>query len=178
MAEILVPRSYDKPGWYFLNLSVYPEQQNGDLPGKLSSRAEGRLPDDVCVLLTGLSEGDGQEPFLKARGFTELERMWNSRLDLLAFSPDSFQHHTRQARAAGLSAVPLSEVTDLSDEAQQRRLYQLMLELLSDVPSGEPITPWPFETWRARLLDVPDFDPGGFFVLLSPEREWIGVCEL
>ena len=178
VAETLVPRSHDKPGWYFLNLSVYPEQQNGDLPGELSSRAEAQLLDDVCVLLTGLSEGDGQEPFLKARGFTELERMWNSRLDLQAFNPDSFQHHTQRARAAGLSVLPLSEVADFSDEAQQRRLYQLMLDLLADVPSGEPITPWLFETWRARLLDAPDFDPGGFFVLLSPEREWIGVCEL
>ena len=178
VAETLVPRSHDKPGWYFLNLSLHPKQQSGHLPEKLFGRAESQLPSDRHVLLSGLTEGDWQEPILKARGFTELERMWNSTLDLQAFEPSKFQHHTERARAAGLSVLPFSEVADLNDEMQQRRLYQLMIDLLSDVPSGEPITPWPFETWLERILATADFDPSGFFVLLSPAGEWIGVCEL
>ncbi|UWX63221.1 hypothetical protein [Deinococcus rubellus] len=115
---------------------------------------------------------------MKAHGFSEHERMWTSTLNLQTFDPDRFQQHTQRARAAGLSVSPLSEVADLTSEQQQRRLYALMVHLLSEVPFSEPVTPWPFENWRERILNAPDFDTDGFFVLLSPQGEWTGICEL
>lgn len=178
LAETQVPRSHGKPGWYALNLSVHPDSQGGNLPSELLRRAEAHLPSDRRVVLSNVMEGEWQESFLKARGFSEYERLWTSTLDLQSFDPDGFQHHTERARRAGLKVLPLSEVADLTSESEQRRLYALMIHLLADVPSGEPVTPWPFEIWRERILNAPDFNTQGFFVLLSPEHEWIGVCEL
>ena len=78
----------------------------------------------------------------------------------------------------GLRVEALDRAADLSDPAGQRRLYSLMVGLLADVPFGEPVTPWPFEVWRERLLGSEDFDPGGVFLLLTPAGEWAGVTEL
>ncbi len=178
VAETSVPRSHDRPGWYALDLSVPPEVRSGGLPDGLLRRAESQLPSAAQVLLTSVMEGDWQEPFLNAHGFSEHERLWTSTLDLQTFDPDGFQQHTERARAAGLRVLPLSALADLGDETQQRRLYALMVHLLSEVPFSEPITPWPFEIWRNRILDAPDFDAQGFFVLLGPAGEWTGVCEL
>ncbi|TSA84638.1 N-acetyltransferase [Deinococcus detaillensis] len=178
VAETQVPRSHDKAGWYALSLSVHPDWQGGELPQALLSRAETQLPPDAQVVLATVREGEWQMAFLEAQGFAEYERMWTSTLDLQTFSPTDFQHHTERARRAGLRALPISEVADLSSESEQRRLYTLMIHLLSEVPFAEPITPWPFETWKSRILDAPEFDVRGFFMLLSPEGEWIGVSEL
>ncbi|WP_161881878.1 N-acetyltransferase [Deinococcus alpinitundrae] len=178
LAETQVPRSHDKPGWYALSLSLHPDWLRSDLPGELLRRAEAQLPQGGCVLLATVMEGEWQEEVFRAHDFTEHERMWTSTLDLRTFDPNGFQRHTERAQAAGLRVLPIAEVADLESETPQRRLYALMVHLLSEVPFSEPITPWPFEIWRERILNAPDFDAQGFFVLLSPQQEWIGVCEL
>ena len=43
----------------------------------------------------------------------------------------------------------------------QRRLYGLTIELLSDIPTADPVIPWPFELWLERIPGHPDFTPDG-----------------
>lgn len=59
----------------------------------------------------------------------------------------------------------------------QRRLYGLTIKLLSDVPTTDPITPWPFEVWRERVLGHPGFTPDGpLIAVYGPD--WVGLTEL
>ena len=59
----------------------------------------------------------------------------------------------------------------------QRRLYGLTIDLLSDVPTTDPITPWPFEVWRERVLNHPDFTPDGPLIAVQGGN-WVGLTEL
>lgn len=179
MARLEVPRSHERPGWFGVALEVDPAWQETGLTARLWQRAQAALPPQLPrrVLTTAL-EHSWQETFFRERGFAEQERMWSSTLDLRAFDPSRHAQRAERARDAGLRVEPLDRAADLKDQAQQRRLYALMVGLLADVPFGEPIAPWPFEVWRARILDDPDFDPVGVFLLLTPAGEWAGVSEL
>jgi GNAT superfamily N-acetyltransferase len=102
---------------------------------------------------------------LSAQGFTEVERRWQSVLDLATFDP------TPLARPLppGIALASLSELP-WQEEGFQRALYELEIELLGDVPAAEPITPWPFEVRQKRTLEDPNLLPKGFFLALEGER--------
>ena len=62
-------------------------------------------------------------------------------------------------------------------EAWQRRVYDLTVQLLADVPTTDPVIPWPFELWRDRILGHPDFSPDGPLIAVQG-GEWVGLTEL
>ncbi len=98
--------------------------------------------------------------FYEERGFGELERMWESRLELGTFSPERFAGTAE--RPADITFKTLAELPD--DEATQRLLYTVVVELLGDVPFHEPLNIWPFPVWQERFWRNPTRCPKGFFL--------------
>lgn len=113
--------------------------------------------------------------FHEARGFRELERMWESRLEPQAFDPDRFAGAAERAHAAGITFKTLAELPD--EEATQRLLHETVVELLSDVPFHEPLNIWPFALWQERFWRNPTRRPEGFFLAFDGP-ELVGVREL
>lgn len=113
--------------------------------------------------------------FYEARGFRELERMWESRLDLEAFDPERFAGVAERAEAAGVTLKTLADLPD--DEATQRLLYGTIVELLGDVPFHEPLNIWPFAVWQERFWRSPARRPESFFLAFHG-AELVGVSEL
>ena len=113
--------------------------------------------------------------FYKKRGFEEYERRWTSALALDTLEPERFAWATTKAEAAGITFKTLAELPD--DEATQRLLYSVVVELLGDVPFAEPLEIWPFELWRERWWGNPTFNPASYFLAFDGD-ELIGVSEL
>ncbi len=123
-------------------------------------------------LLAQVREDWPQYRFLVAQGFAEVERRWESVLDLQGFDPAPFE----RPLPAGITLWPLSELP-WQEEGFQRALYRLETDLLQDVPSAEPINLWPFEVWQERTIHEPNLLPEGYFLALE-NQQLVGVTML
>lgn len=165
------------PEWARVFLSIHPQHDTPPLREHLWQLAELGLREmRASAALAHASEGWWELDFFRARGFSEHDRMWHSTLDLRAFDPAPFGAYLARARQAGIEVLPLSRFA-WREEAIQRRLYALVVDLLADVPAATPFQPWPFDLWRERVLQDSDFDPDGVYLAVQGE-EWLGLSEL
>lgn len=114
--------------------------------------------------------------FYREKNFDEVERQWDSRLNLETFDPTPFAWAPEKAASAGISFKTLADLPDT--EATQRLIYtEITQVLLPDVPFSEPLTIWPFETWVERAWRNPHRDFDGTFIAFVGD-ELVGVSEL
>jgi RimJ/RimL family protein N-acetyltransferase len=114
--------------------------------------------------------------FFLTQQFTEYDRMWASSLDVTTFSAGPLEHSLQRSREAGITFRTLSEFPH-EDLEFREHWYDLLITLLHDVPSAEPIVPWAFETWLTRVPHNPTLLPKGYFFALAGEK-FVGVSEL
>lgn len=172
MAEVGQPRMDGHPGW--LNLEVVTLER--DLFGPLLAWAEATAAQHQAqTLITRLKENWWEKEAWEAAGYAEHDRMWLSVLDLTTLDFGRFAAQQARARAAGITLHPLSELGDF-DEAQQRKLYDLIAALLRDVPSATPVAVLPFESWQQRFGHIKH--PEGLWLAVAPTGEWVGLNEL
>lgn len=103
--------------------------------------------------------------FYLTQGFVEVDRRWDSVLDLSRFDPAPL----KRPLAQGIQLKPLSEMPFM-EEYFQRAWYDLEIELLRDVPFSEPLVPWAFEVWQQRHVKDPNLLPEGYFFALEGEQ--------
>ena len=178
MVESERSRQFNGPGWYGLHVWT-PDP--GLRPRLERLGREALRPMIPRVLHTTVREDWPEYPLLRAGGWQEHERMWISTLELASFEAAAFEGHAERARAAGIEVRTLSELGWDGEEpgsngAIQRRLYDLIVELLHDVPTADPVIPWPFEVWQRRYLSE-DFTPDGPLIAVGG-GEWAGLTEL
>lgn len=179
MAETERSRQFTQPGWYGLHIHT----DNPALRERLERAAlESLRPLSPTVLHTSVGEHWPEHGWLVEQGWREHERMWLSWLDLRTFEPEQFGAKLSRSQAAGIEVRTLAELgwTELNEtdlEAMQRRVYELTIGLLADVPTTDPIIPWPFELWRERVLKHPEFTPDGPMIATHGD-EWVGLTEL
>ncbi|GEM82063.1 GNAT family N-acetyltransferase [Meiothermus hypogaeus] len=145
-------QALEAPLWEFLLAQLAPHQ-----PRELQAQVRENWP---------------EFRFLLTQGFAEVERRWESVLDLQHFDAHPFI----RPLPPGIALRPLGELP-WQEVAFQQALYELEIELLGDVPSREPITPWPFEVWRERTLQDPNLLPEGYFLALEGPK-MVGVTML
>ena len=87
--------------------------------------------------------------FVEHRGFRELERAWESRLDLTAFEGSRFAD--RAAIPSGMRIVTLAEELARDPEAL-RAVYEFDALVSRDVPRLDPQTTPEYEEWRKGLM--------------------------
>ena len=114
--------------------------------------------------------------FLEAEGYEELERQWESRLDITSFDPALFEGAFAKAEAAGIRFGTLAELPD--NENTQRKLYELITgHLLPSVPFAEPLDIWDFDTWQKRSWRNPQKLPEAYFLAWDADTI-VGMSEL
>ena len=113
--------------------------------------------------------------FYEAAEFVELERQWESRLNVATFNPTPFAWAPQRTAEAGVTFTTLAELPD--GEATQRLLYETTVELLNDVPFARPRAIWPFEVWLERAWHSPMRLPAGSFLAFYGD-DLAGLSEL
>ena len=174
VAETEHSRQFTQPGWYGLHVHTTDPALRGPL---LERGLDALRPLSPAVLHTTLGEGWPEHDWLLHQGWREHERTWLSHLDLTTFQPEAFGDRWARSRAAGVQVRNLTELGWDGSEAIQRRQYELTVQLLADVPTTDPVIPWPFELWRERVLGHPDFTPDGPLIAVAG-GEWVGLTEL
>jgi L-amino acid N-acyltransferase YncA len=115
--------------------------------------------------------------FLSDRGFAEVMRSWESRLDVQNFDFSPYEGAIERPEAHGIRLVSLKELMD--DPKCAEKVFELERDLLGDVPFPDRYTPesLDFETFYKRTFENPDFLPEAFFIALDGDR-YVGTSAL
>ena len=133
---------------------------------------------NAIQLVTGVKESmaDGVE-FALHRDFKEAKRDWESRLDVNAFDASTFAEAPRRVAAEGITITTLSQEL-ARDPETIHAVYELDCDCGRDVPSTDPFTPLPFETWRKEVLESPASTPDGWYMAVDRTGRYLGVSNL
>lgn len=110
----------------------------------------------------------GNGRFLEKRGYQEIERMWESELDLHAFDPSPYDGLEARLKAQGILLQSLVE-TALTP-AFKRQFYEASIQMMEDVPwEGEHTAP-EYERWAQQFFEEPRILPEMCLHALHEER--------
>ena len=112
--------------------------------------------------------------WLARRGFRELMRGWESRLDLGSFDPARFGNHSDPPQRVEI--VTLAEELARDSDAI-RVLYELDCAISPDEPRIDPFTPPDFAMYRDWVLNSPGSMPEAIFIAKDGDR-YVGLTEL
>jgi GNAT superfamily N-acetyltransferase len=165
------------PRRFTIDLQVRPHWQGRGLGKALYARLLAALrPADPLALLASARE-DMERPvrFLTDRGFREMQRAWESRLDVAAFDPSPYAGVEEKSRSRGIEIRTLRQLE--SDPARDAKLHELHWVLEQDVPATEAPTRTTLEHFRASHLGNPNLLPDGYFIAVDGD-ELVGLSAL
>lgn len=112
--------------------------------------------------------------FLAHRGFEEIQRHWESRLDVHAIDLDAFATAEPRAVQQGFAITTLEAelraAGDLGRDTLLRQLYQLDCECNEDEPAFMPVTMQSFDRWCDDLFSTPNKLPDAHFLMKDGDR--------
>jgi GNAT superfamily N-acetyltransferase len=157
-----------RPELYRVSLAVHPAQQRRGIGSALYEHLLSVARERGAVGL----RADTQESranavaFLAHRGFGEIQRYWESRLDVAGFDAAAFATAPQRAADQGITLTTLAaELAAGADrEATLRAVYALEQAAFADVPFPDPPTSIDFDEWRGWVLDAPGALPDAFFL--------------
>jgi len=169
-----MPWSFD-PGRFMAWIGVRPDRQRLGIGAVLYDRLLEDFRARRATALRTFAREDRAESiaFLGRRGFRELERSWESRLDLTTFDPAKFAD--RAGIPAGIEVVTLADEL-VRDPESLHGVYELGSILAPDVPRLDPATTPDFDAWKKHATG-PWFLPEAWFLAKDGDR-YVGQSDL
>jgi len=148
---------------------VHPEFEGRGVGRLLADDVEARLAafDPISLLTYTREDHLRGVSFVRERGFHEVMRYFESRLDVAAFDPAPFAGVVERARGSGFSLITLADLPD--DEETRRRLYELLSEVRLDVPRPEPASELSYERFVGWTFENPYLLRDGYFLAVNDE---------
>jgi ribosomal protein S18 acetylase RimI-like enzyme len=176
------------PGWfhphkYQMDLRVDPTRQRQGIGTCLYARLTEvlRRRDAILVRAEAAESATDAVAFLTRRGFREVQRTWESRLDVTRFDFARFAGAEERAAAQGVAITTLGEELARDRKGALHKLYDLHAACRRDVPSLDPATDEPYEDflawWETVGLVMPTYLPDGYLVAKDDEG-WVGESAL
>lgn len=169
---------YDKPGRYYLTFHTHPDCRRRGLASVYYDRVidilQGQEPFTSIEAQTREDKPESIR-FLEKRGFKQVMRYQRSELNVQQFDPTPFSSKVKAVKAKGIELVSLAELMD-QDEDWMRKLYDMDVEIIKDIPAPDPIKPMPFEQYQKRIMS-PSFFPQAFAVAVDNGR-YVGTSGL
>ncbi|MFM9105531.1 MAG: GNAT family N-acetyltransferase [Chloroflexota bacterium] len=166
------------PDRYYLHVQVDPDWRRRSFGSamldRLSAEALARKAELVRAETRASCESD--LAWYARRGFREVIRGWDARLDLASFDPARFGDPAARAAAAGVAIAALDDVR-AADSGFLRRYHAAWDEAARGEPDADPVTPLSFSLWLAEEVDPPNAIPGGHLVALDG-ADIAGFCSI
>lgn len=165
--------NYD-PGRFNMNVRVVPDFRGQGIGTALYDTILTTLePYDPAELRGGTWEDQtAGVRFLAKRGFEEKMRFSESHLDLPSFDPTPYAGLLEKVAAQG---IKITNVTELAgDPDRNRKLWELEMETVRDVPGGEEFQMLTFERWCKDRVQQATFLPEAYVIALAGD-EHIGM---
>ena len=170
------------PDRYEMDLTVHPDHRRRGIGSALYDRLLAEMRERGAIALRGEVREEMPEAvaFVRHRDFVEIERTWESRLDVTSFDPVPFAGADERLTAAGVRITTLEAERDRAPHAL-RDVYDLQVACDRDVPSVHPITAVPFEQFIAHEVEGPTALPDGYFLAVTGEGDetrYVGMSSL
>jgi GNAT superfamily N-acetyltransferase len=142
------------PDKYGLSLEVNPGHRRRGVGGLLLGRLLEELRErDGLLVRTVATEGDAETTdFLVRRGFREVWRQLESRLEIAEFDPTPFAGAAARVEGQGVSITTLAAEI-VRDQTMLRELYELYETCNLGQEELDPLTPQPFEEFIASEVN-------------------------
>jgi GNAT superfamily N-acetyltransferase len=168
-----------RPGRYYINISVWPEQQRrgyGTLLFHFIMRELAQRPLFTTITADSREDMASGLRFLDRMGFQQMMRFPRSFLDVASYDPDKFVATEQAAQAAGYQLKTLIELK-ADDPDYLRKLWELEKAITPDIPFPEPVTPMPWEDFQ-KMIANPNLVPEAFIVAVTSENTYVGMSTL
>jgi GNAT superfamily N-acetyltransferase len=144
------------PQKYVLDLQVHPGHRCLGVGSLLLERLLEELRARAALLVRALAtEGDAETiDFLTRRGFCEVWRELESRLELARFDPTPFAGAAERVEGQGVTITTLAAEL-VRDRAMLPELYELYVTCNRDTEQLDPVTHRPFEEFVANEVNGP-----------------------
>lgn len=158
-----MPNMYH-PQKFWIDLMVHPEFQRRGLGNRLYHHmiAELGAYDAQTIWINVRETMEESVRFAQHRGFMEVRRAWESRLEVPSFDPHPFQAKA-EAAIRGMDVVTVADERE-RDPDWLHKLYEMHTEAAADMPQPEPYTPTTMDEYHTRLFDNPGYLPDGHFL--------------
>jgi len=158
------------PRKFYIDVVVHPEARRRGIGTALYEHAVAAAAAHEPIALRSMVCEDCRR-FAASRGYEDIMRLEESVLDFESFEPERFEADAARAEEQG---IVIRTWPELACEANERPVYELVQQLLTDMPSRDPYDPPPFELWRERALESPKFLPELNLFALDGDR-FIGI---
>ena len=168
------------PGRYSLYIAVHPTYQRRGIGSAFYDFALAQLAQQEEAMNVLHAHARSETPqgirFLEERGFVQVMRWWDSRLDLAKFAPEDYAPLLAKLAAAGVEIITAAEFA-LRNPDWQRSIYAVDREATLDEPQPTPPTPLSYEDYCKFVFDNPNFRAERIFVAVDGDRA-VGMTEL
>ena len=166
------------PDKYEINVLIDPAHQRHGCGSALFSRLLGTAKQRGAILVRGETKESKPEAiaWLGRRGFNEIQRYWESRLEVASFDFAAFSTAVERATGQGITFTTLAQ-EGADDPAVRRKMYELDRDIMRDVPMPEPITDTSYESFLKGTFENPNFMPEAWF-LAKAGAAYVGLSNL
>ncbi len=170
-----LPWAYN-PARFGIWFAVHPQWRRRGIGSLLYEKVVADLQSHGATQLRSWTQETQSDTigWLRRRGYGELHRTWESRLDARGFGMGAFRGYWDSP--AGIEIVTLAEELARDPECL-KELYEMHCELAPDEPRVDPFTRVPFETWREWVINSPRSLPDAFFIAKAGDR-YVGQSDL
>ena len=165
------------PRKFWMNIIAHPDVQRRGIGSALYDQVMQDLQqhDPIAVRSQVREDMAASIRFLEARGFRNVWRSWESRLDLTTFDPAPYQGLEEKLRDQGIEIKTLAELA--SDPECYRKLYELDNEVARDIPTLDESTAANYEFYVETFIDNLQLKHDAHFIALH-NGEYIGTTSL
>lgn len=166
---------WSEPNRYTMNGSVLSSYQKQGVGSALYDALEKIwATKEVGALITWLREDDATSiRFAEKRRFVQTLRDARSELDVTTFEREKFAWALRKSAENGIKLHSLSELKAI-DPDWKHKTWALRWPIRQDIPTFEPLTQLPYETWQSSQLESPTFNYDGYIVAVAPNGDYVG----
>lgn len=167
------------PQKYGMNLTVPPDDRRRGVGTALYDHVMTELRRrEATAVRTWVAKETMTESlaFLTHRGFREVQRGWESRLDVAAFDFNRFASAEERAAGQGITLTTLA-AERAGDPGAPRRVHEMMQAIGADVPGVGEFTPVSYEHWLTHDVETPKALPDAFFLAKDGDH-YVGVSLL
>jgi GNAT superfamily N-acetyltransferase len=169
-----------QPGKYEIDLTVHPDYERHGIGAVLYEQMmtvlAKREPKPGFITSSTREHKPQAIRFLEKRGFQQVMRVPESRLDISVFDPVKFSAVAEQVQAQGIKIYTIPELQAI-DPNWQQNLYELDWICIQDEPSPDPPTKQPLEQFVKQFLGHPDFMAEAWFIALDGSQ-YVGLTGL
>lgn len=168
------------PDRYDLNVAIDPVYQRRGVGSALYERLTTELRERGAAQVRAEAKESMPQSvaFLEHRQFREIQRYWESRLDVASFDLAAFASAEERVAKQGIAITTLAdELARGQREVVLRQAYELDTEVSRDIPMPDPMTVTSFEHFQKAAIESPNFLPEGWFIAKDGDK-YVGVSNL